>query len=238
MLSPRDLLDEWHRDARPIERALGLLSHHHGTAPDALWDLPIGARDAALLALYAAAFGDRIEAEAPCERCGERLAIPLTPSALIAAHRPVTGEAAALEEAGHTVRFRLPTSRDQAAAGDAASVDEAEARLLERCVLSASRDGAAVAPADLPAEVRAALGAAMEQLDPLAEIRLAVQCPCGHRSVLALDVVEHVCSALDERGRALIGEVHQLASAYHWSEADILAMPAERRRQYLRLVER
>jgi hypothetical protein len=31
----------------------------------------------------------------------------------------------------------------------------------------------------------------------------------------------------------LLDAVHQLARAYHWSEREILALPRERRRQYL-----
>jgi hypothetical protein len=31
----------------------------------------------------------------------------------------------------------------------------------------------------------------------------------------------------------MIGDVHRLASVYHWSEADILALPLPRRRRYL-----
>ena len=33
-------------------------------------------------------------------------------------------------------------------------------------------------------------------------------------------------------------EVHTLAMQYHWSETDILSLPRERRRRYLRLIDR
>jgi hypothetical protein len=38
--------------------------------PDGAWDLPLGARDAALLRLFAATFGDRLDALSTCPSCG------------------------------------------------------------------------------------------------------------------------------------------------------------------------
>jgi hypothetical protein len=40
-----------------------------------------------------------------------------------------------------------------------------------------------------------------------------------------------------ERRGGLLLEIDQLARAYHWSEADILAIPAARRRRYLALID-
>jgi hypothetical protein len=37
--------------------------------------------------------------------------------------------------------------------------------------------------------------------------------------------------------RRLLREVHELARAYHWSEADILRLDRRRRRRYLALLE-
>jgi hypothetical protein len=38
-------------------------------------------------------------------------------------------------------------------------------------------------------------------------------------------------------GDRLLEEVHSIARAYHWSEAEILALPLPRRRRYLDLLQ-
>src|SRR5579885_3691012 len=75
-LSAADLLRAWEqgtgRDAD--ERALILLAAAlPGATPDALARLPIGRRDAALLALRERVFGPRLVARAACPACGEHL---------------------------------------------------------------------------------------------------------------------------------------------------------------------
>ena len=46
----------------------------------------------------------------------------------------------------------------------------------------------------------------------------------------------YVCLGAADGGLFL--DIHILASVYHWSEREILAMPRERRRLYLSLVDR
>ena len=43
--------------------------------------------------------------------------------------------------------------------------------------------------------------------------------------------------ALARTPAGLLAEVHRLAWHYHWSEAEILALPRHRRQQYLRLID-
>ena len=51
--------------------------------------------------------------------------------------------------------------------------------------------------------------------------------------------LEATCLALlaAEQPR-LIDDIHALARAYHWTEAEVLAVPPRRRRQYLDRIER
>jgi len=39
------------------------------------------------------------------------------------------------------------------------------------------------------------------------------------------------------RARHLLRQVHELASRYHWSEAELLSLPLPRRQAYLGLIE-
>ena len=60
-----------------------------------------------------------------------------------------------------------------------------------------------------------------------------VRCPCGSEWVDELDIRTVVWSDLTEWVGRTLTEVHQLAQAYGWSEAEILAMSGWRRRWYL-----
>jgi hypothetical protein len=52
-----------------------------------------------------------------------------------------------------------------------------------------------------------------------------------------LDAGEFLYRELAGAGDVLFREVHRLAFHYHWREADILALPGEKRRRYLNLVD-
>ena len=73
--------------------------------------------------------------------------------------------------------------------------------------------------------------------DPLAEVELALACPvCGHQWQLVFDVASFLWLRIEAQARRLLEEVHALARAYGWREADILAMSSGRRQAYLEMV--
>jgi hypothetical protein len=74
---------------------------------------------------------------------------------------------------------------------------------------------------------------AMEALAPPLSHTVQGQCPeCGSVLDLYFDAQQFCLQEL--RGQALFiyDDVHLLAMEYHWSEADILALPRNRRAQY------
>ena len=80
---------------------------------------------------------------------------------------------------------------------------------------------------------------ALEAADPNADIAFDVHCEaCGHAGTAQLDAGELLWDEIDARARALLGEVHLLASAYGWTEREILALSAARRATYLSMVAR
>lgn len=222
----------------PLDRALTLL---HAAEPGAsrgeLAALPVGERDARLLRLRAATLGPELAAFTACPRCGERLETAFDTTPLLAESAP--DEPLEARGGGARMRFRLPDSRDLAAAAGGGSVERARRTLAERCVLEAFRDdGSAVAAAELPDRAYEALSEAMGRAAPAADVTLALQCPeCGHGWEAALDVGPVFWAEVAARARVLLREVHTLAAAYHWAEAEILAMTPARRGAYLRMVQ-
>lgn len=224
------LLALWEQGARrhPIDRALLLFALAEPGAPAAgLADLPLGRRNAALLALYEASVGTRLEAWLDCPACGERMEFATDTTGL---PRPADHGAREIVEV-QGLRFRLPTSRHLARLVEAGDAEAAARRLLLEC---------AEAPGELPREGEAldglleAVEAAMEAVDPWADMTVAVRCPaCEHEASAGLDVASLLWDEIESRARRLLDEVHALARSYGWSEPQVLALSEERRAAYL-----
>ena len=85
---------------------------------------------------------------------------------------------------------------------------------------------------------RARIDEALETLDPQADLAFTLNCvACGRQDTAQLDTAALLWDEITARAGALMNEVHSLAGAYGWSEAQILALPAVRRAHYLALVE-
>jgi hypothetical protein len=230
------LLDVWDQTLaleRPW-RELAVLAAACGEAPARLATLSVGERDRLLLAARARTFGRRLDCETSCASCNTRLELTIDAAELSVAHGPMAPGALAIESDGVSVRFRLPDSTDIAACRDAPG-DPAD-ELLARCVEVVAPADGTMAVAALPRPLRDAVTARMAMLDPHAEMLLDLECPeCGVRSQATFDPAAYFMEEIDARAAGLLREVHVLASAYGWSEAEVLALGAARRRRYLEL---
>ena len=82
-----------------------------------------------------------------------------------------------------------------------------------------------------------AIGDQMALADPLGEIMLHFDCPeCGKSFDDSLDLPTFLRAEIEGRAKRLLREVHTLASAYGWSEAEILSLNPARRQFYLAMV--
>ena len=95
----------------------------------------------------------------------------------------------------------------------------------------------AVAADALPDDVASAIAAAMAEADPQAKIDLALDCPaCGHAWTNLLDIAGFLWREVDAWARRTLLDIHTLARAYGWSEAQILALTTGRRDLYLAML--
>jgi hypothetical protein len=230
LLTPDRVLTLWEQGSRrhPIDRALLLFALAAPDTPAArLADLPLGRRNAALVALYEASFGSRLAAWLDCPACAERMEFATDTAAL---PRPADDAARPFVEV-QGMRFHRPTSRHLARLVEAAGAEAAARRLLLEC---------ADAPGALPRDDEAldalldAVETALEAIDPCADMTVAVRCPaCGHEGAAALDIAAILWEEIESRARRLLDDVHALARSYGWSEPQILALSEERRAAYL-----
>jgi hypothetical protein len=81
------------------------------------------------------------------------------------------------------------------------------------------------------------VGEALARVDPLAEIAFDFECPaCGADFREGLDIAEFFWREIEVEARRLLIDVHTLASAYGWREADVLALSPARRAFYVERV--
>jgi hypothetical protein len=239
-------LEQPERDPLP-RRVHGLLGrcivaagdppHPLEASPDWVSALTIGDREALLLHLRRISIGSRIECVLTCPKCVEKLDLDLEAEDLLLPPYASPQREYTASLSGCQVRFRLPTGADQAAIADLArlDLDAAVQGLVQRCVLAVTSQGQ---PAKLSNEAVEALACRMAELDPQAELDIQMTCPaCQTSFSTILDMAQFLGSELASRSRPLDYEIHTLALAYHWSEAEILGLPLRRRRTYLQLLD-
>jgi hypothetical protein len=239
-LSAPELLEVWEHglERAPVERALMLWQ---AACPDASWDalavLSIGQRDGELLTLREWIFGPQIAGLAACPECGQRLEINFNVADVRVAPSTDSSVEEKIAVTDYEVSFRPPNSLDVMAIAPKVELSEKRKLLFERCVLEARYKGEPAAPDRLPPELIDRVTHRIAEADPQADVRLDISCAsCGHRWREIFDVVNFFWTEIDAWARRLLREVHILASAYGWSERDILLLSPWRRQAYLEMI--
>jgi hypothetical protein len=185
-------------------------------------------RDTLLAAVYAVAFGPRIEATQHCGQCAAKFDLDFAVPALVAGvgrQREPAEAVAGVFTLRPGVRFRLPSGADELAVA-ALAPERAERTLLERCLVEGD------AGADGPAVI-----AAMERIAPTLDLELDARCPeCGAQQPLRFDIQQYLVDAIVGERPRLYEDVHLLAAAYHWSLTEILSLRRTARRRLVQLV--
>jgi hypothetical protein len=231
-LADADFLEIWENGARrhPLDRALLMLA---AALPDTwyedLADWPLGRRNQSLAQLRCRCFGDRLPCRAACRNCGEPLEFELDGSMLAGGRDEQSAAAPILV---NERSFRLPTSRDLAKVAREADPAQAALQLAAHCLLPPAE------VADWTVQEVEAIGEEMARADPMAEILVSAQCPeCGEAAEETLDIASFLWDEIAARARRRLLEIHALASAYGWSEAEILALSEARRGLYFEAVQ-
>lgn len=213
------LLSAWESGyGRPApDRAVALAAAVSGWPTGDVADLALGACDRLLLQLREQCFGTRLEGLARCPRCGTELDVSMDVDELRA---DGADGGQTVEVAGRTITLRALTSRDVGYCGGDRD------RLLARCLVDE--------PEPPAPEVLDEVEARLDALDPQAARTIGLDCPaCGESWAAPVDVTEFVWGEVDRFARRLLSDIHTLATAYGWREADVLAVSPARRRFYL-----
>lgn len=236
-LTEAELLNVWQQAAgyAPVWQALVLLTAvfpHHSLDDIANWQ--IGQRDACLLRVREQLFGSPIRGVVSCPQCGEKMELHFETADIQITPTPFLDT---FTQEGYQVQFRLPTSADILQVAALKPLAVAHGRLLAQCLVSVLHNGEQVSVEQLSEGVKTAVLQHLSAADPQAEVQLALTCPaCQHHWLALYDIVSYLWREIETWAYHLLNQIHTLALAYGWHEADILAMSPRRRQLYLELL--
>jgi hypothetical protein len=240
-LSAADIVRIWELGSAqsPMDRALTILSPAFPELTrEEMARLSLGQLNAHLFDVRQRLLGPEMSCYAECLQCKDKLEFTIAVSAIRGEGSvEPSGQGQELSIEGYEIRFRLLNSLDLKAVAEAPDKEAMRRMLAARCVLEARREGEEISGDQLPEMVITGLAERMSEYDPQAEVLLDLECPsCKHRWQTALDIAGFFWNELSAQARRLLGEVHTIARAYGWNEAEILAMSARRRHYYLELI--
>jgi hypothetical protein len=191
--------------------------------------LTIADFEALLLRVHQMVFGDRISSVLKCgaEGCGAPVDVSFAVESYLAHHRPRRPKGIVDSEKpgwfrtpGGEVSYRLPLVGDLLACADPGGLA-----------------GLCLDPQQIPASLLRRVEKAMEQQAPSLSSDMEGRCPeCGKALHFFFDVAGFVLGELRGQAGFIYQDTHLLAFHYHWSESRILAMPRNRRLQYVEMI--
>jgi hypothetical protein len=213
----------------------------HSLDPEFFWRWGVSDRTAGLLSLVELELGPTLALTVTCPSCQQVMEVAIALDDLHQLRPESAPEVAALSFGEQQLQVRRPTGQDQLTwLTQATQGDPPDLRTMLQSLIQtpASADQDDPLPPDLTPALPA-LNQALDDLDPLVNFSLAVTCPhCGQPSQPEIDLGAWALKILQRAQQRLIETVHRLASRYHWSEAEILALPEWRRDRYLALIDR
>jgi hypothetical protein len=239
----KEILNIWERGGSRslIEKTMDLLyASDPGSDKEDPAGLSIGERDARLLQLREWMFGSQLFNIADCPACHERVEWITTIGELLPLNQeeksPLLHD---INVDDYHIRFRLINSYDLIRASSDPAYRSNAKKMLSDCIIEVEKGKENVDPLALPDSVYDKLDQQIAEVDAQADIRMVLNCPkCSHTWEMPFDIVSYLWIEIDNWARRILHEVAVLASAFGWSESDILNMSPRRRQLYLEMVKR
>jgi hypothetical protein len=229
------LLEAASLDTRLALTLLARIAYGADGAPLGAESLSVTDLDVLLLRLRQRLVGDAVRTAVTCpiETCGARFDMAFLISDYLEHHRPrapkgveLLGEPGWFRLSRTGVAFRIPSAADQL---EIAGEPDPERALVRRCIRAT----------DLTARLRRPIEAAMEALAPSLSGELEGRCAeCGTTVQVPFDPLRYTLRDWRALASFVYDDVHRIARSFHWSEAEILALPTHRRARYAELARR
>src|SRR5450631_608037 len=202
-----------------LERALTMLAlAMPESSRQLLAERSIAERNLLLLQLREVTFGPAMSGLARCPECSAHLEFAFDARTLIALLQSQRGQrSVGWSECGRDYRLRAVNSDDLLACLTSPDAEEAQHRLLTRCLSVSGESSHSADPMFSPALIEN-----FDQLHGATELSLSVECPeCSRSQLLDLDIGRFLWLEVRNAAQKLMNEIHALAWAYGWSESSI-----------------
>jgi hypothetical protein len=223
------------------QRALAILGAAYPAADErAVFGERLGAWHAALLRARSASIGGTLEMLDRCPSCAERVELSVAAGALLKEARAAAQRELSVVAGSLHILCRPLTGADwiESFESTAEGAVSAAKRLLGRAVLSVREADTEKGLEDLSDAHWEAIAGQLAEADPLSEILFGLCCPrCAESWDVVLDPADYFYRELAASSRRLLLQIHALAGAYGWTEAEILALGASRRAAYVKLID-
>lgn len=201
--------------------------------PDAQdwYDLPLATRDRRLMSIRAEAFGPDFAGTVLCTQCSECIEFSLDIRSFI--QLPATDSHFHVHHENESYLFRPLCTRDLVG-HDALENGVDSSRLVKDLSLDDQRVAEAVAE---HVEIIKKVNDVLEKNQEASDIVLQSVCPeCGTPVGSIFDIVHVLDDDITSNAALFLEEIHQLASAYGWTEQEIFSLPRARRSWYVKRI--
>lgn len=202
------------------------------------WSLSVGDRIAGLMEIWLAGGGSTLDIEMTCsaKACKEKIASALSVEALLEAHQETRQQNVIhFAVADRQFDFRKPKGSDQYNWLVASENGQPASFLTMVSDLLVEQDDW---DAEMLDDQKVQLENAFQTADPLVDVAFDIECPaCNSVLPCTVDLQHLLLQQFASIQRRMLRMVHVIASRYHWSEAEIFALPVWRRSHYLRLIQ-
>jgi len=220
------------------------ISNREGTKLDRsfFWNLEIGKRTEYLLTLTSLSNSSKINVNLRCSNleCQQQMEITIPLLEITRLQQQSENQKTEIAIATEKLSLRKPTGNDQKLWLEQHFPDEGSATLaMVQSLLVSEQPSTFKQVYSQEKDWIEMLNQVMEEIDPLVNFNLQVNCPyCGSENLQDFDLGAWALQQLYGVQQQLIVTIHRLASHYHWSESEILAIPPGRRSCYLALIDR
>ena len=189
-----------------------------------------------LLTLRTLSFGPELSGYLACPHCSARLEFTLpVPPLIESIRRSTTASGERCTIGGTDFTMRTVTLADLLDASAIADLGSARKLLLASCISEAHTEKIIHEALEEPDFMRSALRA-FEDFQSGSEVVIELHCAeCAKAHPVDLDLGRFVWAEVRHAANRLLREVHELATAYGWQEANIIGMSPNRRNAYLEM---
>jgi hypothetical protein len=207
-------------------------------ASERAWCWTTARRTQALLTIAIRTSGSDLELGVTCPNlaCGELLELPIRLTDFEQDNVPDNIQCRT--DDGVMLTLRLPNGDDQRRWFRLGLAEDADWAVMATDLITAVDGQPLEAGNSDVADWLKHIEQALQASDPLTDLSIETSCPhCDRHFSVDVDLEKELLMLLEQRQPQLLNEIHSIASAYHWSEEQIMNLRPARRQQYLARID-